>query len=162
MARRTGNAGPNKLGGTGNSDKIFGLGGKDTLKGKGGDDFLYSGTGTDKLYGGTGADKFVFKALNWSVVGSKHDTIFDFSQADGDQIDLSKIDGDTGTPGVQGLTFIGTDAFALHDGYGKVRYEIVGENTYIQIDLQGDGDSDPDLEIMLVGKHTLTLNDFLL
>ncbi|MDE0538734.1 MAG: calcium-binding protein [Rhodospirillales bacterium] len=50
------------------------------------DDVLMGGTSDDTLTGGTGADTFVF------VETSGNDTITDFSQAEGDKIDLCGFD----------------------------------------------------------------------
>lgn len=48
-------------------------------------------TGADTLTGGSGADTFV------SGTGSGHDTITDFSSADGDMIDVSAYHGVSGS-----------------------------------------------------------------
>jgi serralysin len=90
-------------------------GGNDTLAGGAGDDYLYGdscsatanvtggndwlngGAGNDNLWGGRGADVFQFVDFSASngVVNSHTgaDVIHDFSQAEGDKIDLSYITG---------------------------------------------------------------------
>ena len=54
-----------------------------TLTGNGADNVLDGGAGADTLIGGLGADLFVFRP------SSGHDTVSDFSLAQGDRIDLS-------------------------------------------------------------------------
>ncbi|WP_150297356.1 family 16 glycosylhydrolase [Salipiger aestuarii] len=67
---------------------IQGFAGRDVLYGRGGDDSIYGGTGLDKLYGGTGADTFFYRAEDLDF---SRDSIFDFSIAEGDRLDLSEI-----------------------------------------------------------------------
>ena len=158
-----GRSGNDKLDGKGGNDKLFGDKGDDKIKGNDGNDEVYGGKGIDKLKGGDGADSFIFEALNTSKAGDgKRDLIGDFSQADGDKIDLSNIDADLNLGGDDPFTLIGTDGLDSAGGFGKVRYEFVGDTTLIQVDLQGDGDFEPDLEILLKGNITLTEGDFVL
>ncbi|MEJ2023336.1 MAG: calcium-binding protein [Maritimibacter sp.] len=105
----TGGTGDDLLKGRAKSDALFGGAGNDILRGGGGRDVLYGGDGNDLLRGGTakdrlfggsgndvlnggkgpdfltggsGADTFVFRD------GYGHDTLRDFTPADGDQIKL--------------------------------------------------------------------------
>src|SRR5262245_50449028 len=85
-------------------DKLYGGGGDDTLNGGANGDLLDGGPGQDVLTGGPGGDTFVFgmdgygpPVVPWvfwyeheSTV-SNPDYINDFSQAEGDKIDLSEI-----------------------------------------------------------------------
>jgi hypothetical protein len=71
--------------GNAGNDALNGLGGDDALFGDAGNDFLNGSTGNDGLTGGTGADTFFYAA------GYGGDTIFDFSHAEGDKIDISSI-----------------------------------------------------------------------
>jgi Ca2+-binding RTX toxin-like protein len=84
-------------------DRIDGAAGNDVLDGGGGDDLLVGGLDADILVGGAGADTFQFNSVNESPFGIniKHDAISDFNPLDGDKIDLSGIDADTGLPGDQ-------------------------------------------------------------
>ena len=72
----------------GNGDDILTqLGnGDDELNGGAGDDELTGGYGSNILRGGTGADTFIIEDR-----GTQTQTIADFSQADGDQIDLRAL-----------------------------------------------------------------------
>ena len=95
------------LGGAGN-DTLQGGAGADTLNGGTGNDILIGGLGRDVLTGGPGAD--VFRFLSTDDLPAPHgrvgpETITDFSQAQGDRIDLSAIDADVTAPGKQAFLF---------------------------------------------------------
>ncbi len=125
-----GNAGDDIMdGGTGN-DTLNGGDGNDTLNGGGGDDILNGGNGNDLLLatvgrdtmtGGAGADTFRFGAAinEIGTTAATRDVIADFSRAQGDRIDLSAIDANTGAGGNQAFTFIGNAAFTAA---GQLRY----------------------------------------
>ena len=103
-----------------------------------GDDTLVAGVGNQWFGGGNGADTFVFQTLTALGNLDNNDEIDDFSQSDGDAIDLS---------GVGDLMFIGTDAFG--NVAGEVRYEQVDGNTIIYGDTDGDGTANFQLKINL-------------
>ena len=98
--------------------------------------------------GGAGADTFMFESVKTMSVGKDIDYIDDFSQSDGDRIDLD---------GIKGLSFGGTGDFG---GGKEVRYVIDGGHTYIYGDV--DGDKKTDFEIDLNGKINLSEGDFIL
>ena len=105
------------LGGAGN-DTLQGGAGADILKGGTGDDILIGGLGRDVLTGGPGAD--VFRFLSTDDLPAPHgrvgpETITDFSQVQGDRIDLSAIDADVTAPGKQ--------AFLFANGLEFIRYQ---------------------------------------
>ena len=68
---------------------MTGNGEKNSLSGLDGDDTLDGGLGNDTLIGGAGADKFAFSSTPNST--SNFDIIKDFSHADGDKIELSRV-----------------------------------------------------------------------
>jgi Ca2+-binding RTX toxin-like protein len=113
--------------------------------------------GQDVLRGGGGADRFVFSAASDSAVG-KADRITDFSHTQGDRIDLSAIDANTGAAGNQAFGFIGSGAFT-HQA-GQLRATVSGGVTTIAGDLNGDGVSD--FQIQLTGSISLVAADFVL
>lgn len=87
---------------------LVGRGGDDTLTGRAGDDRLQGDAGADLLTGGDGRDTFVFKALSDSYINDADsarqiDLLTDFSQREGDLIDVSALgftglgDGHNGT-----------------------------------------------------------------
>ena len=110
----------------------------------------------DLLHGGAGADRFVFVAVSNSPPDWLHDLIFDFSPAEGDRIDLRKLDGDPDRAGNQRLDFIGDDPFTEA---GQVRAVIAGEQTLVEINL--DHDRRAELVIDLAGLIQLHTSDFL-
>jgi serralysin len=88
---------------------------------------------------------------------SAADTIADFLSGT-DKIDLSQIDADSGTAGVQQFTFIGSDAFSATAG--ELRFGFNGTDTYIKADRDGDGAAD--LVILLSGEIVPLTADFIL
>lgn len=137
---------------------LSGGAGNDKLVGSAGADVLIGGAGTDTMTGGAGADRFVFNFISHSVVGANADKILDFSHAQGDKIDLSAIDANTGWAGDQAFTFIGTGAFS-HTA-GELHYAFSGGTTIIGGDINGDAASD--FHIVLNGHVALAAADFVL
>ena len=115
------------------------------------------GFGSQFLMGGQGANIFTYLS-----VGDGGDQVSAFDPAK-DVIDLSHIDGDLSTPGVQNFTFIGSAPFS---GFGaQVRYQLdpTKDVTYVQADLAGDaGNFTPDFTITLAGLVPLTAANFAL
>lgn len=102
-----------------------------------GDDTLIAGTGQQWFSGDDGADTFVFQTLTTLGTSDENqDEIDDFSQSDGDLIDLS---------GIGGLVFTGTTAFT--NTAGELRYEQIGGNTIIYGDTDGDGTANFQLKV---------------
>ena len=111
---------PLTVDGSGKAEWIVGLAGADRLIGHG---------GADVLTGGAGADRFVY--LDRSDSGTSPDSedqITDFSQSEGDRIDLSAL-------AVLPLNFIGTAPFT---GPGQVRIAFEGGTTLVMVNLDGD------------------------
>lgn len=133
-------------GGAGN-DGVEGGVGNDTLRGDDGDDFINGGAGRDIMFGGAGADDFYFSAADYSgtTLGTA-DWIRDFSQADGDTIQIE----------LNGGAFIGDLAFT-QSGNAEVRFQVQGTNTMIYID--SNGDAIADAAIRLTGVFDLTSTD---
>lgn len=134
------------LTGDGKANVIFGGYGNDRIAGGSGNDVLTGNFGADELYGGSGADTFSFNDL-WesSVVSAGRDTIFDFSGASGDRIDLSAIDARYGVAGNQAFVFIGTAAF--QGKAGELRYDKTTSGTFIYADVNGDKKADFSLHL---------------
>jgi CSLREA domain-containing protein len=148
----TGNAGRNRLDGGNGNDKLDGSSGNDTLLGGSGNDTLTGGTGKDSMTGGSGHDRFVFSSATHSAVGSNRDVITDFSTAGTlERIDLSAFSG--------AFVFRGKDA-AFSSSAKEISYSVLGSNTLVKIDL--DSDSAAEMEILLIGRKTLTSSDFYL
>ena len=130
-------------------NSLRGHGGDDTLRGGGGRDYLVGEQGKDTLWGEGGNDSFVFEPGGSSGLKAQADTIKDFSEAEGDRIDLSGLDGT--------LEFIGDAQFS--HGH-ELRVTTSGGNTYVAINLTGADTAE--MVIRLDGLHTLEQNDFLL
>jgi Ca2+-binding RTX toxin-like protein len=129
-AQNTTGAGIDRLSGF---ENLTGSNLADSLTGDANANRITGGAGDDQLRGGLGADTFVYTALtDLSPVG---DQILDFA-AQSDQIDLSGIDG---------LSFIGSNAFS--NVAGQVRFELGIGTTTVQIDSDGNGTADQVLNI---------------
>lgn len=144
-----GNAGHDTIYGGDGNDMISGDGGRDDLYGEDGNDVLIGSFGKDTMTGGAGADLFVFGNINETLAtANAADTITDFSQAEGDSIDLS---------GVGSFTFVGENGFS--GAAGELRYYFDGSgDTIVEMDI--DGDATSELAIRLTGEINLEANDF--
>lgn len=143
-------------GGTGH-DTLVDQGGFDRLYGGEGDDVLFGGSenpssrwttqdlgdyldggaGRDTLYGGGEADTFVFgqdsvvpNPTADAALTAETDVVKDFSQSQGDRLDLRGLLEHSNVPDGTKLTFIGTTAFSgtaqTRSGAGSVRYSYRG------------------------------------
>jgi len=137
----TGNAFANKVTGNSGANTLLGLDGNDTLSGGGGIDTLAGGRGNDRMAGGAGADTFILTA---DSIGLKEkDRISDFSNGDGDLINLTAIDANTGADGDQAFT-----AVAKFTGTaGEMALSYKGGTTTLKLDVDGDGKADYTLKI---------------
>lgn len=148
-----------RLFGDATNNEVNGGAGADTLFGGRGDDAMQGGAGVDLLTGGAGADLFQFSLASdtGSTTGTA-DRVADFSQAEGDLIDLRLLDADQGQIGLQHFNFIGADGFS--GVAGELRYTRGPGITKIEADTDGLGGAD--LVIVLSGRIALDLGDFLL
>lgn len=104
-----GGAGNDILYGGGGDDHMFGGSGTDFLSGEGGNDFMVgSSGGTDEMYGGAGADTFV------SVDNSQQHNVWDYSAAEGDQVEGDAWSYNAGT-NITTVQLNGANLFLLHD-----------------------------------------------
>ncbi len=112
------------------------------------------GYGEQLLFGGQGANILTYLAL-----GDGGDLVTAFDPAK-DVIDLSRIDGDIVTPGVQNFTFIGSAPF---NGVGaEVRYQLNPTNDTTTVQAALAGDTTADFSITLFGLVPLTAANFAL
>lgn len=141
--------------------------GDDLLNGGDGNDYLYGAMGADTLNGGAGADRFVYMAASEAgpallTSGLPGETIGDFSHAEGDHIDLARIDPDPTAAGDQGFTFIGGAAFT---GAGGTNHEVREyQNQDGSYTVAGDVDHDgiADFAIHVISSTALVASDFIL
>lgn len=148
----------NILSGRNGNDYLIGFHGNDYVSGNSGDDTLAGGLGKDLLIGGSGSDRFDFNATYETPVGAAgRDRILDFSELEGDRIDVRDIDADMLLAGDQAFAFAGGGTSASR---GEIKYYQSGGNTYV---IGGvDGDAAADFQIELTGLHGLDAGDFLL
>ncbi|MBN8530473.1 MAG: putative Ig domain-containing protein [Alphaproteobacteria bacterium] len=150
------------IGHNGNADALGGGTGADSLSGQTGSDTITGNAGTDTMNGGASADSFRFVSVTDSGTGDgNRDLIVDFTKAQSDKLDLSRIDGTGGLPA--SFTFLGTSAFTGGGTTGmEVRYDIdvPGNRTLVYVDV-GTG-AGHDFEIELTGQITLVGGDFVL
>ncbi|MHA3980979.1 calcium-binding protein [Halovulum sp. GXIMD14794] len=130
-----GGKGFDKLVGGGDDDKLVGGGGRDKMLGGSGDDVMIGGGGKDMYKGGSGADLFVFKTLKHSSAGANRDVVY-FEDADGDEIDISRIDACESEAGNQEFEWIGRAAFSGMEG------ELQLKGGVLRADVDGDGNAD--------------------
>ena len=150
--------GPVHFVGGGGFDDLVGGAADDILEGGDGSDELTGGAGDDTFYGGRGSDTFHFTdALDVGDTPDGTDMIVDFSQAELDRINLSRIDADVTTEGKQGFTFIGDSGFT--GTAGELRYAFVeNDQTVLMADVDGDGLADG--YIRFAGTIAFAASDF--
>ncbi|MEY4248806.1 MAG: hypothetical protein RJA87_439 [Pseudomonadota bacterium] len=147
----TGTAAINATGNTVNNILIGNIA-ANVLNGGAGNDFLTGGGGKDTLTGGAGADAFIFTALTDSTLAAP-DLITDFTRADGDYIDLSRIDANSTLAGDQAFSFV--TAFSKQAGQATLSYNATTKTTTFSADVNGDGVADFVLQI--AGQHDTAL-----
>jgi hypothetical protein len=86
--------------------------------------------------------------------GFAHDFIGDFSRSQGDKVDLSALDTNSGDAK---FDFVGTSSFYEA---GQVRYLKDGGSTVVQVNT--DGDAQAEMDIYLTGNFNLNASDFVL
>jgi Ca2+-binding RTX toxin-like protein len=138
--------------------RLFGGAGTDVLIGGAGNDEIYGGGSADTLTGGLGQDSFRYDDASQSnAIG--RDGIQDFTN--GDKIDLSRIDADSGTAGDQAFSFIGNSAFS--NTAGELRFEsVAGPIWLVQGDIDGNGVSDFEVIVVVTDADPITSTDFVL
>ncbi|MGO4129096.1 calcium-binding protein [Inquilinus sp. YAF38] len=154
-----GNGSVNQLNGFNGNDALDGAGGHDLLDGGAGNDLLHGGSAMDQLTGGAGADSFIFVTTTESPsTAAGRDLITDFSHAQGDRIDLSLIDANTGAAGDQAFTYLGSGAFT--GVAGQLHIWTDAGKTIISGDVNGDKLAD--FAIALTGILSPVAADFVL
>jgi Ca2+-binding RTX toxin-like protein len=161
--RLSGGVGSDTLHGGAGNDAVFGLLGADKIFGDDGKDTLTGGWGRDALTGGAGADRFDFNAIAESAkTATSADIIMDFTPAD--VIDLSTIDANGAAAGNGAFQWRGTAGFDHHAGQLRYLQKANAANhgldrTFIQADVNGDGNAD--FQIALKGLLKLTASTVL-
>jgi Ca2+-binding RTX toxin-like protein len=153
----SGGSGADRIDGGSEADRLFGDEGLDVLIGGDGDDTLYGGGDRDVLRGGEGADGFVFREGETGGSAPTADRIADFDGAEGDRIDLRRIDASFSGAGDQAFDFIGDADFS--GTAGELRAFADGGFTYVEGDRNGDGAAD--IVLCLTGERALAATDFI-
>lgn len=159
-----GNDAPGTLVGNAGDNLLTGRGGNDQLNGNNGDDTITGNTGRDTLVGGNGADTYIFTAYADSRAGaSNRDVIngFERGAVTRDTIDLSQLDADTRTFGVDdAFTFIGAARFSGQAG--ELRTQALGGPNAVLIEADHNGDRVADLQIFVNLQTSMFAEDFVL
>lgn len=113
------------------------------------DDELIAGPGTRDLTGGAGADTFTFVTLPTAATSDV--SILDFSASQGDHIDLSALDANTGLAGTQAFHFVGSEAFS-HTA-GELRFA----DHILEGDIDGNGTADFAIHVNVAALHASDL-----
>jgi Ca2+-binding RTX toxin-like protein len=158
-----GGRGHDLLEGNGGNDKLLGGYGDDDIYGDLGNDQIWGGAGSDYLSGGSGNDIFRFAAISEMTSSTGRDVIADFQINDGDgyddRIDLSQIDADASRAGNQAFDFIGRTNFISYSP-GELRcYYTSSGDTVVAGNV--DNDAADEFQIVLAGRHSLNVNDFI-
>ena len=137
------------------NDVLYGFAGADSIDGGEGKDKIVGGLGKDALTGGGKADLFIFTEVTDSgTASSARDTVFDFSLAEKDRIDLKAIDANANTLDVN-------DKFKLVDAFSGVAGELIIKGGSAGYVVQGDtnGDGAADFAILVKADAPLVAND---
>ena len=165
------------VGDSGN-DVVYGNLGHDTLEGDAGSDFMYGGQGNDRIinlfntdvdrqFGNLGADTFVF--INANPSGQHEvdaDRVMDFSEGQGDRVDLAVTGGPVYTEISNPIVNSVDQAVQLSNDLGlwatnNVVFVAGGTNGYLLVDPGNNsaafGDAVDDFAVVLQGLNSLAL-----
>ncbi|WP_441241213.1 T1SS-143 repeat domain-containing protein [Tardiphaga sp. 768_D3_N2_1] len=122
----TGGSAKDLIFGGSQNDTLSGGAGNDLIQGGAGDDILMGGLGNDVLRGGSGADTFKFGAGH--IGAANLDSILDFSNAEGDKIDISGL--------LDSIAGVQADGSNINS---YVHLAQSGNNVVVQVDTTGTG-----------------------
>ena len=117
------------------------------------------GYGPQYMYGGEGANIYTELSISNSTSNTGFEEIANFDPAK-DIIDLSHIDANLTSAGIQSFSFVGTAA--LTGAGGQVSYQQDPTHNVTDVYVALAGDASPDMEIQLGGLLTLSAANFAL
>jgi serralysin len=127
------------FGGGGNDTIDAGASEKNVVFGGDGNDLIVSGGHADRLEGGASGDTFAFDGMADRRLAFIHDFGGD------DQVDLTQLDSDPSTPGLQSWTVV--SHFDGDVGEAELRYHASHDRTVVLLDSNGDGHLDHKIEL---------------
>jgi Ca2+-binding RTX toxin-like protein len=136
-----GDDGKDHLDGHTGDDNLHGGRGDDSVNGGDGDDIVSGGHGADDLNGGGGADIIDYNSVKEST--STYTDVVTFDHSEGDKMDLSGIDANSGKAGNQAFTWIGRGAFSGEAGELRYSGGVLAGDT--------NGDKIADFEVDILG-----------
>jgi hypothetical protein len=152
-----------------NDDSINGFGGNDLIFGNLGNDTLVGGEGNDTLNGGLGADRFDFSVTSGQTQATA-DHISDFSDAEGDKVDIAtptggiryaEGQGDSSVTSVETAVSFATSHSLFGSGgtQGNVVFVAGATDGYLLVDADNNGSfgSAGDYAIVLDHLNSTTL-----
>ena len=139
----SGGDGDDNIDGGAVNDVILGGIGKDVLKGGAGNDTITGGVGGDTITGGDGSDVYVYTDVTDSgITADTFDIITDFDVAN-DKFDLTALLAN------DAFDFIAAEGGAFTGGSDnpEVKWDKTGGKTIIEIDIDGNGVADMQIEL---------------
>ena len=139
---------------------LFGGAWGDALTGGTLGDLIYAGGGSDALRGGPGWDLFQYRSAADSAPGLA-DRIYDFEQGS-DKIDLALIDANPAADGDQAFAFFAGGSFSGAPGELRALFDPGAGMWTVYGDLDGDGNAEFLLEVIVPAGQPLAASDFIL
>lgn len=122
-------------------------------------DRLVGGTGINVFTGSDGNDIFAWLSAGGAGNGASRDIVTDFTHGQ-DILDFSAIDANTRLAGNQAFQFLETAGTPFSGVAGQLRFDVVGGNTILSADTNGDRVAD--FQVQLNGVVPLLPEDLLL
>ena len=151
-------SGADITGASGGSSTLYGAGTTEHLFGTANETIFVGGAGKQYLVAGAGTNIFRYLSFGDSVVMNS-DGVSNFKVAK-DVIDLSRIDADPSTAGVQNLKFIGSGDFSAAGGEVRFVQDASAKTTTVQATMAGS--STVVFQLTLSGLVNLTQANFAL